>query len=121
MPHLISILIPGLQKYKLPSEGLQLTYITTIRAYCTIHYAKTMCKCACAMCTKCACAMCTLCKGYVYYIMCLLQDTSPEVLNLVAIQNKLKDYGMAELVIKQVYRNQTCTCLTYILALPETC
>ena len=52
--------------------------------------------------------------------MCLLQDTSPEVLNLVAIQNKLKDYGMAELVIKQVYRNQTCTCLTYILALPET-
>jgi inositol 1,4,5-triphosphate receptor type 1 len=31
-----------------------------------------------------------------------VEDTSPEVPNLVAIQNKLKDYGMAELVIKQI-------------------
>ena len=32
-----------------------------------------------------------------------LQDAVAEVPNLVAIQNKLNDYGMAELVVKQVH------------------
>ena len=34
-----------------------------------------------------------------------LQDAVAEVPNLVAIQNKLNDYGMAELVVKQVIIN----------------